>query len=674
MNLKAMVWGKRALQILLWGSVKTCTGMFHQFLRASFAACLSACVFLVVSCRPHHDRLEDALRMAGDNRAELERVLYHYADDSLKLEAARFLIGNMPVHYSYEGALLDTLYAAFEQFHDSGAYDKKRFSCLQPFPYKKLSRVSDLVTVTADYLIENIEYSFKVWRERPWGKHIPFDRFCELILPYRIKDEPLTRWKKAFYEKYTPILDSLYTGTDVVEACTRLNHYLNGLDWHYIKELHGPHPAADWLERYRTGDCEAMSDYAVYIMRAVGLPVAKDTYFHAPDQLYGHCWNALLDTTGVMLSFFNETADPQRGKQVFYTKGKVHRYGYAVQHDRLQWLAEGFHVPSPLNDFTLRDVSADYFPTGEIRVDCSYVPSDSPRPVYMAVFAPWGWIPSGIGEYRDGTACFHDVEPGFYYATLYYDDAGKAHPAGPAFKLDAETGEVLHLSPDGKEETLVLRRKYPMAKRRYGFLEHMKGGRFEAADRSDFGNAVTLYRIDTVPGPKLYDIALATRCSYRYYRYVSSEGNSADIAELYWLNGGDTLRGTPVHSRPEKETDEFRPGNAWDGDRLTYFNSADAPGWIGMDFGKPVAADRLLFMPRNDDNYITPGHTYELFYWSREGWKSLGRKVADGEQLVYRNAPRHALFWLRDRTAGKEEQTFVYFNGKQYFNKREIIY
>ena len=206
MNLKAIVWVKRALQTLLWGSVETCTEMFHQFLRASFAACLSACVFLAVSCRPHHDRLEDALRMAGDNRAELERVLHHYADDSLKLEAACFLIGNMPAHYSYEGALLDTLYAAFEQFHDSGAYDKKRFSCLRPFPYKKLSRVSDLTTVTADYLIENIEYSFKVWRERPWGKHIPFDRFCELILPYRIKDEPLTRWKKAFYEKYTPVL------------------------------------------------------------------------------------------------------------------------------------------------------------------------------------------------------------------------------------------------------------------------------------------------------------------------------------------------------------------------------------------------------------------------------------------------------------------------------------
>ena len=35
------------------------------------------------------DRLEIALQFAGDNRPELEKVLVHYKDDSLKLHAAR---------------------------------------------------------------------------------------------------------------------------------------------------------------------------------------------------------------------------------------------------------------------------------------------------------------------------------------------------------------------------------------------------------------------------------------------------------------------------------------------------------------------------------------------------------------------------------------------------------
>ena len=45
--------------------------------------------------------LETALALAGSNRSELEAVLDHYADDSLKSEAARFLIENMPGHFSY---------------------------------------------------------------------------------------------------------------------------------------------------------------------------------------------------------------------------------------------------------------------------------------------------------------------------------------------------------------------------------------------------------------------------------------------------------------------------------------------------------------------------------------------------------------------------------------------
>ena len=57
---------------------------------------------LLLSCIPAKEReLLNALELAGDNRAELEKVLTHYKDDSLKLEAACFLIRNMPLHNSY---------------------------------------------------------------------------------------------------------------------------------------------------------------------------------------------------------------------------------------------------------------------------------------------------------------------------------------------------------------------------------------------------------------------------------------------------------------------------------------------------------------------------------------------------------------------------------------------
>ena len=56
---------------------------------------------IIVSCQPSgKKRLNDALKFAGENRIELEKVLKHYENDSLKLKAAMFLIENTKVNNS----------------------------------------------------------------------------------------------------------------------------------------------------------------------------------------------------------------------------------------------------------------------------------------------------------------------------------------------------------------------------------------------------------------------------------------------------------------------------------------------------------------------------------------------------------------------------------------------
>lgn len=67
-----------------------------------FLCVTASCIFLLAACDNDRDiLLEEALEKAGNNRAELEQVLAHYAGDSIKLEAAKFLIRNLPGHYSY---------------------------------------------------------------------------------------------------------------------------------------------------------------------------------------------------------------------------------------------------------------------------------------------------------------------------------------------------------------------------------------------------------------------------------------------------------------------------------------------------------------------------------------------------------------------------------------------
>ena len=56
--------------------------------------CLHSCGF---SKSQEESMLEYALSQAGDNRKELEYVIKYYEGDSLKREAARFLIRNMSI-------------------------------------------------------------------------------------------------------------------------------------------------------------------------------------------------------------------------------------------------------------------------------------------------------------------------------------------------------------------------------------------------------------------------------------------------------------------------------------------------------------------------------------------------------------------------------------------------
>ena len=87
-------------------------------------------------------------------------------------------------------------------------------------------------------------------------------------------------------------------------------------------------------------------------------------------------------------------------------------------------------------------------------------------------------------------------------------------------------------------------------------------------------------------------------------------------------------------------------------------------GLVSPVLGEATVLDSIVFFPWNDDNFVLPGHTYELFYYDG-GWVSLGKQDSEDWQLVYEDVPTHALLYLRDHTAGKEERPFTYEQGRQ---------
>lgn len=67
--------------------------------------CMIGIIFFTISCNSN-SHLEHTLEQAGERRAELEKVLSHYENDSLKKQAAEFLISNLVGNVAYDTTLL----------------------------------------------------------------------------------------------------------------------------------------------------------------------------------------------------------------------------------------------------------------------------------------------------------------------------------------------------------------------------------------------------------------------------------------------------------------------------------------------------------------------------------------------------------------------------------------
>lgn len=67
-------------------------------------------ILFFTACQSHQQwQLDAAMQIAESNRKELEKVLLHYHNEPQKQQAAKFLIANMPFHFTYVAEEIDSL-------------------------------------------------------------------------------------------------------------------------------------------------------------------------------------------------------------------------------------------------------------------------------------------------------------------------------------------------------------------------------------------------------------------------------------------------------------------------------------------------------------------------------------------------------------------------------------
>ncbi|RRN77169.1 transglutaminase domain-containing protein, partial [Pseudoxanthomonas sp. SGD-10] len=234
------------------------------------------------------DNVGNVLILAGKNREELAEVISHYSskpNDSLKLKAAYFLIGNMDTHYSRDYYWKDSLgnrISYRELDYDSLEEANKAFKDIS-LKYGKLSPVSftykDIDTIKADFLIDNIERAFSAWRGKELTDASTFKLFCEYVLPYRITTEPLQSWRDTYLKRFSWVADSLNhnISNDAINNTARILYKLF-VNTFGFEEKKKPLPryGAMQLFQLQKGACEDIADFKVFALRSQGIPATVE--------------------------------------------------------------------------------------------------------------------------------------------------------------------------------------------------------------------------------------------------------------------------------------------------------------------------------------------------------------------------------------------------------------
>jgi hypothetical protein len=615
--------------------------------------CLIISVLLFGCSRNRYSpKIEDVLQQAGKNRSQLEKVLKHYnrnPADSLKLRAAEFLIMNMPGKYSkyYDAPWNDVATVCLRWTSSS---NKK--PVLDTYKLDEQVIREDVKYITAEYLINNIELSFKVWQERPWGKHIPFEAFCEDILPYRISTEPLENWREKALASFANLDTELNKPSmTAVEACCKINDLLP----RFRMDKDFPRMNFSQLMASTRGTCDNMSSLAAFSMRALGIPVTSEFTPKWINLQTGHSWNAVRDSVGRYISFMGTDSNPYNPHQGnTLLKSKVYRRTFALQQNIT--LTEDNNIPPLLREHkNIKDVSANYEDCMDtVKVRLKY-PSQTPSEyVYLAFEHKDQLHIIAWTAKNDSIAEFASTGNGILYFPVYY--ANNTHSlASDPFWLD-KTGNMLILSTDSPDTLMTFTCIEDDSK---NYAIRMLHGVFEGANEPDFSDARTLHIINNVPKERYYEIVFKAPVNYRYVRYKSPPEGFCNVAEIeFYGMKGEKLGGTNIGTPGSWENSGMSCDKVFDNDRSTYYDAIEGDGaWTGLDFQERKHIHKIRYLPRSDNKEIYKGDHYELFCWTKDKWISKGKQVATSNKIQF-HAPSRVLMYLHNVTINKKGKTF----------------
>lgn len=410
------------------------------------------------SLRGYPSEVENVLIQAKENRKELEKALNYFYErnDSVKRKAIEFLVSNMDIHYSStyywkasNGEKLDFSEFDYPDLKAAvAAIDSLRL--MYGGLFYQDTTLYDMHVLTGDYLINHVNRTVNQWRHSPY-KDIPFQDFCEYLLPYRITVEPLTDWWRTYNERYRWLGDSLNNKplANVMDYAA-----IDYKDWFTFttgKEPQRNEPlsrlSALQLLFRKKGPCEDVASLESFVLRSQSIPTAYITIPFWATSTGAHFINAVFTPDGK-----TRRLDVSRGSGQEYEldrePGRVIRHTYSKQPSTLAMREKPENIPPGfLRMKNYIDVTHDYWETVDVKAFLfkGTCPMDSTRIVYAGMFNHGTWKAGWWGEAHGDSVSFHNMTQGTVILPMTYEN-GTFTPVGYPV-LNAYRHQI-HLKPD----------------------------------------------------------------------------------------------------------------------------------------------------------------------------------------------------------------------------------
>lgn len=147
----------------------------------------------------------------------------------------------------------------------------------------------DARSLSADFLLENVQYAYKARAEFPWTKEVPDSVFLNDVVAYANLNENRESWRKDFYERFKKYVAPCKTMREAIDSVNK--NVRDELLVDYNTKREKPDQAPYESMRQHMASCSGLSILLTDAFRAVGIPsrVAGTPAWH--DDRGNHNWN-----------------------------------------------------------------------------------------------------------------------------------------------------------------------------------------------------------------------------------------------------------------------------------------------------------------------------------------------------------------------------------------------